>query len=57
MKVSNTGLKGISKRPSGKFEVRVNVTHRKQSNSYYVGLYPSLNEAVVSRQSFITNLF
>ena len=57
MKKSNTGLRGISKRPNGKFETRVNITHRKQTNSYYVGIYSTIDKAVEARQQFITNLF
>lgn len=56
-KITNTGFKGISKhKASGKFEVRVNVASNTKNHNYYVGLKPTIPEALIARQEFITNL-
>ena len=56
-KKTNTGFKGISKhKASGKFEVRLNINTKTTKGSYYIGLAPTIAEAVKTRQEFITNL-
>ena len=58
LRTTNTGFKGISKhKATGKFEVRVNVRNNSKSNSYYVGLAATTEEAVRMRTNFITNLY
>ncbi len=55
---SNTGLRGISKLTSTqKYEVRVSVKDNSKNHSYYVGVFPTIGEAVAARQQFIANLF
>lgn len=55
---SSTGLRGISAhKATGKYEAKVAVRSNTQYNTYYVGLYPTIAEAVEARQNFITNLF
>ena len=57
MKKTNTGFRGISAhKASGKYEAKVNITHKRKSKSYYIGLYETLPEAVDARIQFINNL-
>ena len=51
---TNTGFRGVSVRKNtGKFETRVKVG----SESYYIGMYDTLQEAVNKRIEFINNLY
>lgn len=57
---SNTGYKGIHfGKENGKFEVQVihKSNIRKITKVLYVGLYDSLDQAVVARENFINSLF
>lgn len=54
--MTNTGFKGISKRirkgRNVRFEARLNFA----GNTTYIGNFKTLNEAVIARTKFITNL-
>ena len=54
---TNTGFKGISKhKASGKYEIRVNIKDNSKRASFYVGLRDNIQDAVIARNEFITNL-
>lgn len=57
---SNTGWKGIHfDKERGKFESQVayKSKERKITKIFYVGLYETLKEAIISREEFIKKLF
>ena len=57
---SNTGWKGIYfDKERGKFEAQVTYKskERKITKVFYVGLYETLKDAIISREEFIKKLF